>query len=138
MISEEIKNIKESPNDLRKFGLTVGSVLILLTIPLFWKHNGLYFYFGIIGLFLLLAGLIFPKILKPVNKVWMSIAILLGWVSTRLILIILFFIILTPISYLSKLFSKGFLNSGIDYNKESYWETRDKKKLSHTDYEKQF
>jgi len=138
MITEEIKNIKESPKDLRKFGLTVGAVFILLAVLLFLKQNGLFFYFGTIGFFLLLTGLIFPKILRPINKIWMTIAILLGWISTRVILTILFFIILTPISFLSKLFGKRFLSSGIDYDRESYWEARDKKKLSPADYEKQF
>jgi hypothetical protein len=138
MITEEIRNIKESPKDLRKFGITVGSVFILLTLLLFWKQNSLYFYFGIIGLFLLLTGLIFPKILRPINKGWMTISILLGWVSTRVILTILFFIILTPLSFLSKLLGKNFLDLRIDYDRLSYWEAREKKKSSPPDYEKQF
>jgi polyferredoxin len=138
MISEEIKNIKESNKDLRKFGITVGAAFIIIAAFLFWKQSDIYFYFGIAGLFLFLAGLISPVILKPVNKAWMVLAILMGWLMTRVILTILFFVILTPISFLSKLFRKDFLNLKIDHNKESYWEKREEKKLSPADYEKQF
>jgi Saxitoxin biosynthesis operon protein SxtJ len=138
MMLEEIKNIKESPKDLKKFGLMVGSVFILLTMLLFWKHKALYFYFGIIGLFLLLNGVLFPKILKPINKVWMIIAILLGWVSTRFILVILFFIILTPMGFFSRFFKESFLDLKIDDSRKSYWEQRHKDNPSPSHYEKQF
>ena len=138
MLSEEIKNIKESNKDLRKFGITVGVVLIMIAAFLFWKQHNIYFYFGIAGVFLFLAGLIIPIILKPINKAWMTLAIIMGWVMTRVILTILFFIILTPVGFLSKLFRKDFLNQKIDHNKDTYWEIREKKKFAPEDYEKQF
>jgi Saxitoxin biosynthesis operon protein SxtJ len=138
MIAEEIKNIKQSSKDLRKFGITVGLVFILLAFLLFRKHSGVYISIGILGAILFLIGLVFPIILKPLHKVWMTIAILIGWIMTRLILMLFFFIILTPISFLARLFGKRFLDLKIDYSKKSYWELREKKKLSKGDYERQF
>lgn len=138
MIYEELKNIKESKKDLRKFGVTVGLVLIIIAFLLYWKQNEIYLYFGWIGLSLTFAGLAVPNLLKPINKIWMTFAILMGWVMTRVILIILFFVILTPIGILSKIFRKDFLKLKKDELKESYWEVREKTKLSPEDYEKQF
>jgi Saxitoxin biosynthesis operon protein SxtJ len=138
MILEEIRNIKESQKDLRKFGLTVGIVLLLICVFLFFKHKGSYIYVGILGGLLILSGLIIPIILKPLNKVWMTLAILMGWVMTRIILIILFFIVLTPLGLIAKLFGKDFLDLKIERSRKSYWEIRERKEIKPLDYERQF
>jgi hypothetical protein len=138
MIVEEIKNIKDTAKDLRKFGITVGTVLILIAAVLFWKQRSSYTYFGLTGIFLCLAGLIKPVILRPLNKAWMTLAILMGWVMTRVILIILFYIVVTPTAFLARIFKKDFLDLKIDKSRNTYWEIRERKYLSPDDYEKQF
>ena len=138
MILEEIKNIKETKKDLRKFGVTVGIVLLLIASFLLWKNSNSYFYFGLIGAFLILEGLISPILLKPLNKLWMILAILMGWVMTRVILTILFFLGITSIRLISKIFRKEFLELKIDKSKESYWEKREKIEKKPIDYERQF
>jgi hypothetical protein len=105
---------------------------------LFFKQKDSYIYFGIIGLFLITAGLIIPVTLKPLNKVWMCLAILMGWVMTRVILILLFFLVLTPLAIIARIFRKRFLDLKIDKSKESYWEIREKKEIKPIDYERQF
>ncbi|MGA8264863.1 MAG: SxtJ family membrane protein [Ignavibacteriaceae bacterium] len=138
MILEEIKNIKESKKDLRKFGLTVGIVLLIIAAFIFWKGKGSYPVFGVIGSILVIAGLLFPVILGPLNKVWMTLAILMGWVMTRVILTILFFIVLTPLRFIAKIFGKEFLDLKIDKTRKSYWEIRERKEMKPLDYERQF
>jgi Saxitoxin biosynthesis operon protein SxtJ len=138
MILDEIKNIKESKKDLRKFGLMVGFVLFALAGFLFWKGKTSYPVFGVTGVLLILTGTLFPIALKPLNKIWMTLAILMGWVMTRLILTILFFIVLTPLAFVARIFGKKFLDLKIDKNRKSYWEKRAKKELSSLDYENQF
>ncbi len=138
MISEEIKNIKESNKDLQKFGVTVGAVLIVIAGIMFWKGNQNFLYFGIAGLLLLLTGLVFPAILKPFNKAWMTLAILMGWVMTRVILTVLYYLVLTPIRIIAMLFKKNFLDLNIDKSAKSYWEIRKKSELKPSDYERQF
>ena len=138
MIIDEIKNIKGSKKDLSKFGLTVGIVIIAIAAFLFWKQKGSYPIFAIIGSCLILSGLIFPTILRPINKVWMTIAILMGWVMTKVILTILFFIVLTPLSFVARIFRKKFLDLDIDKSKESYWERRERKEINPAEYERQF
>ena len=79
MIKEEFKHIKETKRDLRKFGLTVGSVLIFIAALLFYFEKSSAIYFAVVGGLLFVAGLIIPQILKPVNKIWMGLAIVLGF-----------------------------------------------------------
>ena len=138
MLIDDIKNIKETKKDLKKFGLTVGIVLLILAILLLWFNKPTYPYFGGIGLFLVLSALLFPIILKPLNKIWMILAIILGWIMTRVILTILFYLVLTPVGFIAKLFRKDFLDLGFNKNADTYWIKRESKKKEAIDYERQF
>ena len=138
MFKEEIKNIKEDNSTLRKFGLTVGTVLFVAGIVLYLTGKSSSFVIGGIGVLLILFGLILPTLLKPLNKIWMILAVILGWFMSRLILFILFYIVITPIGFFLKLMGKDFLNRKIDNNSQTYWETREKKITEKIDYERQF
>jgi len=138
MLKEEIKNIKEEKTNLRKFGVTVGIVILLISASLYFLDEDSFIYFGIIGILLLLFGFILPNLLKPLNKVWMTLAIILGWFMSRVILFILYYVIITPIGFLLKLIGKDFLNRKIDKTSQSYWEIREKKITEQIDYERQF
>ena len=138
MLKEEFEQIKESKRDLRKFGLTVGGVLVIIAGFLFWFEKPSAIYFAIIGALLILAGLIYPSILKPLNKIWMGLAIVLGFIMSRIILTIFFYIILTPISLLAKLFRKKFMDLKYDTSAKTYWERRSIIHKKPIDYERQF
>lgn len=138
MFKEEIKNIKEDKTTLRKFGFTVGTVLLLVGIVLYLIGKSSSVVFGGIGVLLILFGLILPNILKPLNKIWMTLAVILGWFMSRVILFILYYVIITPIGIFLKLIGKDFLQLKIDKSSKSYWETREKKIAEQIDYERQF
>ena len=138
MFKEEIKNIKEDKTTVRKFGFTVGTVLLLVGIVLYLIGKSSSVVFGGIGVLLILLGLILPNLLKPLNKIWMTLAVILGWFMSRVILFILYFVIITPIGIFLKLIGKDFLRLKIDKSSKSYWETREKKIAEQIDYERQF
>ncbi len=138
MLKEEIKNIKDDKTTLRKFGLTVGTVLLLVGIMLYLTDKPSSVVFGGVGILLILFGLILPNILKPLNKIWMILALIMGWFMSRVILAVLFYFVLTPIGIAAKIFGKKFLNLKIDKEVKSYWEKREKKVTEKTDYERQF
>jgi len=138
MLREEIKNIKEDQPTLRKFGLTIGAVFLLVCIVLYLSGKSSSVVIGGIGVLLILFGLILPTILKPLNKIWMILAVILGWFMSRLILFILFYIVIAPIGFFLKMMGKDFLSRKSDENYKSYWEIRDKKIAEQIDYERQF
>lgn len=138
MFNEEFRNIKESKKDLRKFGLTVGGVLLLIAALLFYFEKPSAIYFTIIGGFLFLSGLVIPQILKPLNKIWMGLAIILGFFMSRVILTLLFYLVLTPISIIAKLVRKKFMILKYDKSVNSYWEKRTIIQKKQIDYERQF
>jgi len=69
----------------------------------FWLHKIVFLYIAASILFL---ALISKKALHYIDFVWYKIAEVLGYVNSRIILGILFYFILTPIAWLSKIFQK--------------------------------
>jgi len=138
MIIEEIKHIKSTKNELRKFAYSVGGVLILIGTLFYFLGNTSYIYFVSIGILLAVLGLSLPEVLIPLQKTWMSISILLGFVMTRVILSILFYIVITPVGFVARLFGKDFLDEKIDKSKGSYWNYREQKDYDKTSTEQQF
>jgi hypothetical protein len=138
MLKEEIKGIQSSKKDLRNFGLVVGGVLLLLGVLLLWRGKGSYPVFLACGTVLLLAGVLAPSLLKPIQRPWMILATGLGWLSTRIILSVLFYAILTPIGFFSRLWGKRFLSLRPDTSLKSYWNYREQRKPKPEEYERQF
>ena len=134
---EEIKNIRLANKDLKNFGLIIGIILSLFGLFLIYKRISYFIYFVIVGLIFASLSFIAPKILKPIYKVWMTFAVIIGWIMTRLILSVLFYTIITGIAIFTRIIGKDFLNLKIN-NKESYWNSRDKEYELNQDYEKQF
>jgi hypothetical protein len=135
---EDLSNIKGGRRDFRKFAITVGVVLALFGVVFFWKEKNAFRYFWAISAFLLLTGIAVPIILKPLYYLWMGLATILGWIVSRIILSILFYIIFTPIGVIGRLFGKRFLDLNWPKSVSSYWNYRDGKPKSSDRYEKQF
>ena len=135
---EEIKNIKSKKNDIRNFGLIIGAVLIAIMMLLFWKEKQSYDILMIVGVVLCVTSLILPVILKPFYFAWMTFAVILGWIMTRVILSLVFYGIITPIGLLSRLVGKEFLNLKLNKKENTYWNNRRKHSLKKANYEKQF
>ena len=135
---EEIKNIKSEKSDLRKFGITIGVILLVIAGFLFWKEKESFQILLTFGVSFCILGIVIPFILKPIYWIWMIFATILGWIMTRVILSLLFYIIITPIGLIPRFFGKQFLELRWDKSKESYWNFRTNEHLKKENYEKQF
>ncbi len=138
MIVEEIKGIKSGRRELRQFGLTVGIVFGLLGLLFWWRDREIYPLFLALSVGLIFLGLSLPTFLKPIQKGWMTLGILLGWVMTRVILIFSFFVIITPIGLLARAFGQIPLQLKPDKNLDTYWIRRDTSTSESQDFERQF
>jgi hypothetical protein len=138
MLKEELKHIDNSDEAVKKTGLTVGVVLILVSLLLWYLGKTSFIYFSIIGgLFVILAIIAIP-VLRPFHKLWMMLALAMGFVMSRVILTILYYLVLTPIGLLAKIVGKKFMPLGFDKNEKTYWEKRDLTDKKQIDYERQF
>lgn len=95
---------------LRDFGLITGGLFIALfglLFPWLFNVNTPVWPFNLAGVLWILALLI-PNVLKPIYTVWMSFALVLGWINTRIILALVFYIVITPTGLIMLLFGKTF------------------------------
>jgi len=135
-IIEEIKAIETAPKKIRQFGLTFLVVFACFGGLLLYKGNSLaYVSFGL-GLLFFLLGTWGPGTLKWLFVVWMSLALVLGYFMSRLILSILFYLVLTPIGVVTRLLGKDFLNQRLDKEAGSYWIKKEKRPLDKERYKK--
>ena len=135
---EEIKNIKSEKSDLRKFGITVGLFLIVIAGFLFWRGKESFEILLVSGLVLCVLGFTMPVVLNPIYWVWMILATILGWIMTRVILSLLFYVVISPIGMFSRLSGNKFIDLKWDKSKGSYWNARTTKQRKNEDYESQF
>ena len=138
VIMEEVKAVKTDRAHLRKFGLTMGVAFAIFGGILFWRdHTVAPYLFIIAAAFLFLAALV-PKALKQVQAFWMTLAVVLGWVMTRVLLGIVFFIGITPLAFIARVVGKRFLDLKFEPDRESYWEKRESPTKGMERYESQF
>ncbi len=76
--------------------------------------------------FFLFFSIVWPKVLLPLYKIWIKIGDFIGGIVSRIILIVLFFLVFTPVGLFLKLFRKDLLNKKIDPKAKSYWIHREK------------
>ncbi len=138
VIAKEVKTVKSDPGHLRKFGLTMGIALAIFGGLFFWRDRAIAPYLLILAAAFLPLAAVAPRALKPVQRVWMTLAIVLGWVMTRVLLTITFFIGITPLALTARLVGKRFLDLGFEPDRESYWEKRDPQTRGMERYENQF
>jgi hypothetical protein len=136
---EEIKSIKSGRKELREFGLTIGVILAGIGAFALWRHKGAValYLLGVGALFILL-GMTLPGILKPPQKAWMTLSLVLGFFISRIILFILFCVVLTPIGLIARIVDKDMLNQRLEPHRTSYWYDKETKVPSKESYENQY
>src|ERR1051326_6586841 len=108
-IRADLKKLKTDERDLRKFGLMVGGAFVLLGLLFFLRHKSSYPFFIGAGAILIVLGATWPRALKFIYIGWMALAFTLGFIMSNVILTLFFFLLVTPIGLLSRLFGKDFL-----------------------------
>ena len=138
-MSQRTTNKKRSLRAEREFGLIVGGVLLLLSS--WWFYRGKFQDVRqitlVVGALLVFLGIIFPKALVWPNKAWMALAEVLSFVSTRVILAFVFFVIMTPIGFIKRLFGWDPLHRRAA-SSESYWRPYSERQRNPRHYEKMF
>ncbi len=130
--------VKSTPNEIRKFGYLFASIGVLVAAYMVYKgHRG--WPWALVGSgFFLTTGLFFTPVLKPIYIGWMKFAHALGWINTRVILGIFFYLVLTPLGLILRLLGKDLLDQKIDRSARSYWVKREPVKVDPGRYEQLF
>jgi hypothetical protein len=136
-----IKKTTDDTGELRKFGITMAIAAGLVGGLFFYKgRDGAMFFLGAASLFLLFS-LLKPTMLRLVYKGWMAVADVLGFIMTRVILSVLFYLVLTPIGVVARIMGKDFLAMKMNDHSSasaSYWVTKKKADSDVSRWEKQY
>ena len=105
----------------RQFGIVIGAacaVIALLPVigggmPTWWLL--------IVATVLVAAALIIPDILRPFNRIWTKFGLLLHRITSPVIMGLMFFVVISPIGLLLRLFKKDVLRLRWDSAAASYW-----------------
>lgn len=108
--------------ELRKFGFIFATGLVLifgLFFPWLLEKASPSWPWIVAAVF---AGsaLILPQILKPVFIAWMKIGHVLGWINTRIILGVVFFLLFAPVALLMRLFGNDPMHRQLDAAAKTY------------------
>ncbi len=104
----------------KSFGIVFFIVFLLISIYPMIDGANIRLWSLVISLLFLILGLLNSNLLTPLNKLWFRFGILLGKIISPIIMGIIFFLVVTPIGLLMKIFKKDLLS--LRYNKDnSYW-----------------
>ena len=121
-----IMKIMHKKSSNRSFGILFFLVFLGFGLWPLTKEMGPNIYLIIISVVFLVLGLLNSKLLSPLNEIWIKFGEILGRIIAPLIMALVYFLILTPISLLVRAFGKDLL--GLKYLKQqnSYWIKRKK------------
>ena len=113
-----MNNIKISSN--KSFGIVFFVVFLLIGLyPLIHDEN-IRIWSLIISCIFLVLGFLNSSILTPLNLLWFKFGILLGKLISPIIMGFVFFLVVTPIGLIMRIFKKDLLKLKKN-NSKSYW-----------------
>lgn len=110
----------------QQFGFLLALFILMVSMSVSWKHGVTSFALVLAGLSAGLALLAWanPLVYRPVFSVWMVLVFPVGWMMSRLILAMVYFVILTPIGLFLRWRGHDPLSLK-DAEKKTYWEKKD-------------
>ena len=116
----------KSQSSNRSFGFLFFIVFLIIGLWPLKNGGNINSYFLIASTIFFILGLINSKILSPLNKLWVKFGEILGAVIAPIVMAIVYFIFLTPLSLIVRVFGKDLLGLKFLKEKKSYWIKRKK------------
>jgi len=136
-IKEQVNALAPGKKDLRNLGLTFLGVLALIGTFLWWKNATTWPWFWGLGILLGLWGLLWPAGLRPVYFGWMSLAVVLGYFVSRVILTVVYYLVMTPTGLIMRFLGKDLLDRKLK-DRDSYWQRRPQQEYNPRQTEKMY
>ena len=127
-IKKSWNEIELKPKTIREFGFILSGFflffpLIAKLIKVWLFKAGFHYWMGwpLFGLAALLINLFLPKFMTVVYQAAMFLAHQISWVVMRILLFVIFYVVLTPMSVAMRLMGKDLMNQNLDKTAVSYW-----------------
>ena len=125
-----------SRKQLRSFGLIVGGIFLLIGVwPLLRYGRDIRMWTFAPGVLLGLSALVAPAGLRYPYRIWMLLGLGLGWVNTRIILSVAFYLVFTPVSIIMRLIKRDAMQRKFDPDADTYRVVRSPRAASHVKHQ---
>ena len=112
-------------NSTKSFGILFFIVFFVIGVwPVFDSEN-LRLWSIILSFLFLISGLTNANFLNPLNKTWIKFGEILGKIIAPVVMFLIFFVLITPLSFVIRIFGKDLLKTRLS-NETSYWIKREK------------
>ena len=118
--------MKNKKSNNRSFGILFFIVFLILGLYPTLKGNSPNIYLISISIPFIILGIINSKILTPLSNAWIRLGEILGIIIAPIVMAIIYFFILTPISLIVRIFGKDLLSIKFDKQVNTYWINRKK------------
>ena len=110
----------------RHVGILFTAIFIVIAFwPLIFGSGQLRIWALVLGLAFFVIAFFRPKALNPLNRAWMAFGLLLSRIINPIVLGILFFLVITPVALVTRLFGRDTLKLKLEPEAKSYWVDRD-------------
>ena len=109
----------------RGFGLVFAGFFGILAALSLWRGSTVWHYTLPVAVAFLAVALTYPRLLGPLNRLWLKFGLLLYKVMNPIILGLLFFVTIMPIGLVMRAMGKDFLRLRLDPGAKSYWIDRE-------------
>lgn len=122
---------------ITSFALIVSGALLAIAAYQRWRGAPPWVVLALVSIAVVLSLLsaVAPAWLRPVYRGWMRVGEVLGWINTRIILTLVFFLVVTPIGLLMRLFGRSPIATA---KRDSYWTDVEPHSYGDRHVEKQF
>jgi hypothetical protein len=117
------KHAEKGPTE-KSFGLVFAGFFLLVSLAPLRRHAPVRWWALAVSFLFLLLAFTTPRVLRPLNKLWMQLGRLLGRVTTPIVTALLFFLIFTPAGFVSRMLGKDPLRLSFDRSARTYWRER--------------
>jgi len=108
----------------KTFGLFFSAIFVLIAVYVYLKFRVEFAVFALtISTLFAIAAFLTPQILSPLNRLWFCLGLLLGKIVSPIVLALIFFVLITPVSLVTRLFGRDELKIK-KRTVESYWVDR--------------
>lgn len=133
-----VKSSQVSNKQARNTALIVSGVLLSIAAWNYYRGRmNVVAVLAFAGFSLMLIGIFLPPVARRFHLAWMALASVLGYVNSRILLFLLFYLLFTPYSLISKLFGRDPLNRR-SRAKETYWIPRKTSRQRREQFERSF
>ncbi|NCF64037.1 MAG: hypothetical protein GWP58_14395 [Gammaproteobacteria bacterium] len=118
-------------NDLRKFGLIFGGIIYGIfgallpvlsnSVAVLMENPKLIpMWPWLLGVIIQILAVVHPGSLRRLQTLWLFFAAIAGWINTRIILILLFYLMILPIGLIMRILGKDPMRRNMDTDAKSY------------------